>query len=152
MVMAIRERVLGWDFRGQDPRAAGKTINFAILYQIQPHTLARMLGCSVGIANQIIEAYYSRVPTAAFFITSVLAAAKTRGYVETYYGRRRYCSELALKTTQRDIHEIEKTCWNHVNAGTAAEYLKFKQVFLWESLRREGLTSEHVKLSIQMFD
>src|SRR6266849_7791134 len=77
MVTAIRERVPVWDLRGQDPRAAGKTINFAILYQIQPHTLARMLGCSVAIANKIIEAYYSRVPTAAFFITSVLAAAKT---------------------------------------------------------------------------
>lgn len=61
MAQDIRRLVPAWDLRGQDERAAGKTINFSILYQMQPHTLARKLGCSVEIASKIVTAYYKRV-------------------------------------------------------------------------------------------
>jgi DNA polymerase-1 len=152
MVRLVREAVPAWDLRGQPERQAGKTLNFAILYQMQPHTLARKLGCPVEIAAKIIKAYYGKAKTAARYITKVLHLAKEVGYVETFYGRRRYCPEYQAATGEREAHEIEKTLWNHVNAGTAAEFLKWKQVKVWTVLRQEGFTSEQVRLSLNMFD
>ena len=152
MATSIRGQVQEWDLRGQCLRDAGKTINFAILYQMKPHTLARKLGCSVETAIKIISTYYNRVPAAAFYITVLLTNAEIRGYVETHYGRRRYCPELLTKIGEREVHEIEKTIWNHANAGTAAEYLKWKQVRIWETLRAAGFDESQVWLALNMFD
>ena len=146
----IKALVPSWDLRGKEERDAGKTLNFAILYQMQPITLARKLGCSMEIATRIIHAYYSRAETAANYIKKVLRAAKKNGYVSTYYGRRRYCPEYA--NSNGDTHEIEKTLWNHVNAGTAAEFLKFKQVKVWDALRQAGFSPDQVRLSINLYD
>lgn len=153
MADAVLLAVPDWDLRGQPLRDAGKTINFAILYQMQPHTLARKLGCSVKVAQKIIDAYYGRVPTADLYIRACLSAAKRTGYVETHFGRRRYCPEYqALNGDHgREAHETEKTLWNHINAGTAAELLKFKQARAWELLRTTW-TADQVRLSIQNYD
>jgi DNA polymerase I len=152
MAQSIRKAVPTWDLRGQCERDAGKTVNFAVLYQMQPHTLARKLGCSVEIASRIVSSYYKRVPCARRYIDHVLAQAEALGHIETFYGRRRYCPEYQTKISDREAHEIEKTLWNHHNAGTAAELLKFKQLKVWNALRDEGLNEGDVRLSLQMFD
>jgi DNA polymerase-1 len=150
MARAIRELVPTWDLRGKEERDAGKTLNFAILYQMLPTTLARKLGCSVEIATQIIHAYYGRAETAANYIKRALRAGRKNGYVATYFGRRRYCPEYL--NSNGDTHEIEKTLWNHINAGSAAEFLKWKQVHVWEALRKAHFTKDDVRLSLQMYD
>jgi DNA polymerase-1 len=152
MAQDIRKLVPGWDLRGQDERSAGKTVNFAILYQMQPHTLARKLGCPVAVAQKIIDVYYRRASCAKRYIDDVLARAEQLGFVETPFGRRRYCPEYQLETGERARHEIEKTLWSHVNAGTAAEILKFKQLALWSALRHIGFEPHQVRLVINLFD
>jgi DNA polymerase-1 len=150
--VAVRKAVPTWDLRGQPERDAGKLLNFCILYQMQPHTLARKLNCSTEVASRIIKAYYARVPRAAAYIRQVLKDAKTNGYVETYFGRRRYCPEYQNPTGDREEHEIAKTLWSHCNSGTAAEYLKRKQVEVWEAIRQARLTPAEVRLSLNVFD
>jgi DNA polymerase I len=152
MAQDIRKLVPSWDLRGQDERSAGKTINFSILYQMQPHTLARKLGCSVETAQKIITAYYKRASCAKRYIDDVLTRAEQLGFVETYFGRRRYCPEYSGKIKDREAHEFEKTLWSHVNSGTAAELLKFKQVALWNALRHIGFEPDQVRLVINLFD
>jgi DNA polymerase I len=150
--IAVRKAVPTWDLRGQPERDAGKLLNFCILYQMQPHTLARKLGCSTETASRIIHAYYARVPRAAAYIKKVLKDAKNNGFVETNFGRRRYCPEYQNPANDREEHEIAKTLWSHVNSGTAAEYLKRKQVEVWEAIRQARLTSNEARLSLNVFD
>jgi len=152
MARDVQLCVPGWDLHGEDPRAAGKTLNFALLYQMQPHTLAGRLCCGIETATKIISAYYNRVPTAALYIKAVLAAARNQGYIETLYGRRRYCPEYQTATGGREEHEVEKTLFNHLIAGTAAEFLKVKQVKTWEALREEGFTTNHIRLVLNNYD
>jgi DNA polymerase-1 len=152
MAQDIRNLVPSWDLRGQDERSLGKMINFAILYQMQPHTLARKLGCPVQIAVKIINSYYRRASCAKRFIDSTLAAAEELGWVETFFGRRRYCPEYRADISARENHELAKTLWSHVNAGTAAELLKFKQVALWNTLRHVGFMPDQVRIVINLFD
>lgn len=151
MAQAVKEEVPAWDY-GPDLRQAGKTLNFALLYRMQPPTLAKKLNCSIETAIRITKAYHQKARTGSRYIRRVLDMARRTGYVETFYGRRRYCPELQNGISERETHEIEKTCWNHHVAGSAAEFLKWRQVHAWESLRKEGLTTDHVRLSLQMYD
>jgi hypothetical protein len=146
MATAVQKSVPSWDLRGEEPRAAGKTLNFALLYQMQPYTLSMRLGCSTETATKIINSYYRRAPVAAEFIRKTLDDAKANGYVTTYFGRKRYCPEYQNGATDREIHEIEKTCWNQVVAGTAAELPKKRQILAWEELRRVGFGPDRVRL------
>ena len=148
---AIKAVVPGWDLRGQELRDAGKTINFALLYRMTEFTLARKLGCPLPVATQIFKAYFRRAKTATRFIERVLNVAQERGFAETYYGRRRYCDfQNGLRETE--VHELGKTLWSHVNCGTAAEYLKWKTVWVYEALRAERVPTTAVRLSLNIFD
>jgi len=151
MAASILEAVPGWR-PGDDLRQAGKTLNFALLYMMQVHTLARKLGCSTEVADRIQKVYFGRAETAHRYTQRVLDPARARGYVETFYGRRRYCPELQNGASDRELHEIEKTCWNHVVAGTAAELTKRKQVKGWELLRRLDYTKDHARLVLNGYD
>jgi DNA polymerase-1 len=127
-------------------------LNFALLYMMQVHTLARKLGCSTEVADRIQKAYFGRAETAHRYTQRVLERAKETGYVETFYGRRRYCPELQIGTSDRELHEIQKTLWNHHVAGTAAEVLKLKQIKGWELLRKLDYTTDHVRLVLNNYD
>ncbi len=152
MANTVLALVPDWDLRDVEPRQAGKTLNFCLLYLMQPYTLAIKLGCSQAVARRIIKTYYKRAKTGIRYIHRVHSDAQKLGFVETYFGRRRHCPEYLNGATGRAIHEIEKTLWSHVNAGTAAEIVKFKQCDIWEALRNEGFTADQVRLSINMFD
>lgn len=151
MAEMVKSLVPEWN-PGEDVRAAGKMLNFAILYQMGAFALARKLGCSQETAERIITSYYTRASKAAMYITDLLARAEGLGFVETYFGRRRYCLEYQTASSRKEAHAIEKTLWSHVNAGTAAEVTKWKQVRVWEGLRKEGFTDKHVRIAIQMYD
>jgi DNA polymerase I-like protein with 3'-5' exonuclease and polymerase domains len=152
MAELVLTLVPDWDLRGVEPRQAGKTLNFSILYLMQPYTLAIKLGCSQAVARKIIKTYYKRAKGGIKYIHRVLSDAHELGFVETHFGRRRYCGEYSNGGSEREKHEIDKTLWSHHNAGTAAELVKFKQCDIWETLRREGFTSSQVRLSLNMYD
>lgn len=151
MAHSVREAVADWNLRGEDERQAGKMLNFAILYRMTEFTLARKLGCDKEVAGKIIQAYYNRTARAKEYIQKILDAAKLDGYVETAFGRRRYCPEYN-SLDNREAQELEKTLWHHHNAGTAAEILKMKQVQAWSDLRAAGLTTNEVRLALNMYD
>jgi len=151
MADAVSTAVPTWNY-GPDLRRAGKTLNFALLYGMQPPTLAKKLNCSIETAIRITKAYRQRARVASRYTSRVLEMARRNGYVETFYGRRRYCEELQNGISDREKHECEKTVWSHVCAGTTAEYMKTKQLKAWTALREQGLTADHARLSIQMYD
>ena len=92
MAQGVRNLVPSW--KPADLRAAGKTLNFALLYMMQIPTLAYRLSCSVEVAARISAAYFDRAPRAKAYIREVLGQAKQRGFIETYFGRRRFCPEF----------------------------------------------------------
>jgi DNA polymerase I len=148
----IREAVPSWQPREEDERQGGKTINFSLCYLMKCHTLARKLGCSIEVADKIIKVYQSRAETAVAYIQKVLLVAKDTGYVETYFGRRRYCPEYQQLNGLREAHEVEKTLWSHVNSGTSAELVKQKQLKTWVALRQAGFTPDDVRVAINEYD
>lgn len=134
-----------------DPRQAGKTINFALLYLMQPFALGKKLGIHPDEAQKLIDAYYARAPLAKKYMEDVLKQAAATGQISTKFGRTRYMPEL--KTAKgRFLHEARKTAWHHHNAGTAAEVLKLKQVKVHRTIRREGMDYDAARIGLNMHD
>lgn len=151
MATLISSLIPDWD-PGEDLRQAGKTLNFSILYRMRPHTMSIKLGCSLATAKKIMKIYFSKARVGMKYIHHVLNQARELGWVETHYGRRRYCFDYQSSTGDREIHEQEKTIWSHHNAGSAAELVKWRMVETWGTLRGAGFTADHVRLSINLFD
>lgn len=73
----------------KNQRRDAKVINFGVLYGMSPHGLSVATGMSLAEAKKYIEQYFElRAPIRAY-IDATLEKARTDGYVETFYGRRR---------------------------------------------------------------
>lgn len=139
------------DLHEPSSRAAGKTINFALLYLMQPFVLAKRTGTTQEQAKRIIAAYERRAPVAVKYKDAVIKEIQRTGQASTHFGRTRYMPEIK-RATGAKLHELTKTMWHHHNAGTAAEILKIKQLKTMKAVRREGFDANTVRMALQMHD
>ena len=131
-----------------DMRARAKTINFATIYGQGPNALARQLGISVEEAKAFIKQYFERFAGVRAWLDRTVALARTQGYVETVFGRRRYIPEL--KDRNFNIRSFgERTATNSPLQGSAADLIKVAMVRIHRGLRDEGLRS---RLLLQVHD
>ena len=104
-------------------RRRAKIINYALLYGKTAFTLARDIGVTPGVAQEFIDAYFGGFPRVREFIDRTIENARTRGFVETMYGRRRMVPELNSRNVQ--IRQgAERMTVNFPIQGTAADILK----------------------------
>ena len=126
-----------------DQRRVAKTANFGIMYGISAFGLAQRLRCPRSEAKQIIEDYFASFPSIRQFIDDTVAGARTNGYVETLFGRRRYIPDIvAHNATLRALAER-----NAVNApiqGTAADIIKLAMIGVDRRLRETGSAARMV--------
>ena len=59
--------------------------------------IAEQIGKSTKEAQQIIDSFYNAFPTVKKWMDSVVAQARKDGYVETFYGWRRYINDIQLE-------------------------------------------------------
>lgn len=136
---------------GMEERKFGKLTNFALLYRMQPWTLAKTLGVTSDEAASILEEYYKKAPTASQYSNIVLKKAADEGFVETAFGRRLYCRDLR-RQRGAPLHQLQKTVWHHHNAGTAAEMLKLKTLDVMDALLAKGIKLEDAHVALNMYD
>lgn len=150
MYAEVRGAAPGVDLHNPDPRQAGKTINFALLYLMQPFVLAKRLGITTKQAQELIDGYAKRAPKAIDYREKILAEAVENGTISTKFGRLRHLPALRFASGPA-LHEVRKTAWHHHNSGTAAELLKIKQVKVHKALAKAGL-SDKARFVLQMHD
>lgn len=73
----------------KDQRRAAKVINFGILYGMSAKGLSDATKMPVYEAKQFIENYFKLRAPIKTHLENILKCAKEKGFVETYYGRRR---------------------------------------------------------------
>jgi DNA polymerase I len=111
---------------GLDPhelRRRAKIINYALLYGKTAFTLARDIGVTPAIAQDFIDAYFGGFPRVRGFIDRTIEQARTKGFVETMFGRRRMVPELNSRNNQIRMG-AERMTVNFPIQGTAADILK----------------------------
>lgn len=110
-------------------RRIAKSVNFGVIYGITGYGLAKTLDCSVTEAQQYVDAFYIRYPGVRTYYDTLLENARRDGYVETYFGRRRYIPGVNdANRTMRSIAERE--VMNMPIQGTAADMIKIAMIEL----------------------
>ena len=104
-------------------RSRAKTVNFGIIYGQTAFGLARTLWISRGEARDFIRRYRLRFPRIDEFLRSCIDQAKSVGYVETLFGRRRRIAETDSRNPQRRAL-AERLAINSVVQGSAADLIK----------------------------
>lgn len=117
-----------------DMRRKAKAVNFGIVYGISPFGLAQQLGIPSSEAKKYIERYFAWYQGVRAFIDRLLAEARSRGYVETLFGRRRYIVGLDSRNSTVRGH-AERAAMNAPLQGTAADLMKVAMIRIHRALR-----------------
>jgi DNA polymerase-1 len=110
-----------------EQRRYAKVINFGLIYGMSAFGLAGNLGIERSAAQSYIEKYFLRFSGVKRFMDETRASAKTRGYVETVFGRRLWLAEINSPNGPRRAG-AERAAINAPMQGTAADLIKLSMV------------------------
>jgi DNA polymerase-1 len=129
-------------------RSRAKTINFATIYGQGAHALSRQLKIPFAEAKTFIETYFVRFARVREFLDSTVEYARTHGYVETIFKRRRYIPEL--RDRNFSIRAFgERTAANSPIQGSAADLIKIAMIHIRDRLVAEELRA---RMLLQVHD
>ena len=104
-------------------RRAAKVINFGILYGMSVKGLSDATGMNVVEAKKFIDNYFALRAPIKRKLEEILKQAREKGYVETFYGRRRPTPDV--KSSNFVIRQAaERAAQNMPIQGTEADLMK----------------------------
>jgi DNA polymerase-1 len=122
----------------KEARRRAKTINFGIIYGMSAFGLGARLGIPPGEARAVIDAYFAQYPGIRDCMERFKEDARTRGFVETPFGRKLWIAEIASKDPARRAG-AERAAINAPFQGGAAEIIKRAMVRVPAALHQAGL-------------
>ena len=129
-------------------RSRAKAVNFGIVYGIGAFSLSKDIGVTVNEASQYINGYLNHYKGVKLFMEQITEQAKSLGYAQTIFGRRRYLPEL--KSSNHNMRAFgERVARNMPIQGTAADIIKIAMVRVYNRLKQENMKS---KLILQVHD
>ncbi len=131
-----------------EQRRYAKVINFGLIYGMSSFGLARNLGIENGAAKSYIDRYFARYPGVKAYMDGTRQSAKSKGYVETVFGRRLYLPEINSPNGPRR-GAAERAAINAPMQGTAADLIKLSMVKIQDVLDAEKRAS---KMIMQVHD
>lgn len=124
-------------------RRIAKSVNFGVIYGITGFWLAKTLECNTWEAQKYVDAFYEKYPGVRIYYDNLLENARKNGYVETYFGRRRYIPGVNdANKTMRSIAERE--AMNMPVQWTAADMIKIAMIDLDTNIREKWLNGSMI--------
>jgi len=120
-----------------EQRRAAKAINFGLIYGMSAFGLGRQLGIGRGEAQDYIDRFFARYPGVKTFMDQTREQARSRGYVETLYGRRLYLPNIQSRNAAQRQY-AERTAINAPLQGTAADLIKLAMIDLSRWLTQQA--------------
>jgi len=121
-------------------RRDAKVINFGVLYGMSPHGLSAATGMNFIEAKKFIDRYFELRSPIRKYIDDTLSRARTDGYVETFYGRRRPTPDIHSSNFM--VRQgAERAAANMPIQGTEADLMKLAMI---EVDRRLGDLGEQI--------
>ena len=124
-----------------EQRKAAKTINFGVVYGQTAYGLSQTLKISPGEAKSFIDSYFETYSGVKKFLQSLIEEAKTKGYVTTRLGRRRFIPEINSQNRMRR-EMAERTAINSPIQGSAADMIKIAMLSTYRRLKTENLKAQ----------
>ena len=132
----------------RDQRTKAKRANFGIIYGITVFGLAERLEISRDEAKQLISGYFETFPKVKEYMDKSIQRARTMGYAETLFHRRRYLADInSHNATVRGF--AERNAINAPIQGTAADIIKVAMIRIHRRFKAEGIQS---KMILQVHD
>ena len=128
---------------GVEERATAKMVSYGLAYGMEAYGLAQRLNIPTGEAAEILDAYFEAFPAVRQYMDETVAEARSKGYTETLFGRRRQIPELASPNV-RLRQAGERQAMNAGIQGLAADIFKVALVRLDRALEDRGLASRIV--------
>ncbi|XP_077521001.1 DNA polymerase I, thermostable-like isoform X2 [Amblyomma americanum] len=147
-------------------REQTKKICYGICYGLHASTLAKNLGVERGEAESIIQQFKNAYPGIGSYKEMLLKESRTRGFVTTILGRRRFLPGLRSKN-ETERAAAERQVLNSTVQGSAADLLRLALVmvdreltkqfpelpcFIPEAWRKDGWKQEGAFVVLQMHD
>ena len=132
-------------------RRFAKAVNFGLIYGMGPFRLARDSELTLAEAENFIKTYFERFPGINDYLEKTKELARTQGYVETLFGRRRYFPVFQVtagRANRQAVNRAEREAVNHPIQGTAADIIKIAMV----RLHRELSANFQAKMLLQVHD
>jgi DNA polymerase-1 len=150
----VAVRVFGVDANAvtSEMRRKAKVINFGILYGMGVVALRQNLGegTSREEAQAFLNAYFHTFTRLAEYLEETKAYARTHGYTETLFGRRRQFP--GITSSQPFIRaSAERMAINAPVQGTAADLMRIAMNEVYAYLVKAGKT-EKVRMLLQVHD
>jgi len=131
-----------------DQRRKAKRANFGIIYGITVFGLAERLEIERSEARQLIEGYFQTFPKVKEYMEKAKETAREKGYVETFFKRRRYLPDInSRNATVRGF--AERNAINAPIQGSAADIIKVAMIRIHQRFKEEQLKS---KMILQVHD
>ncbi|MCK9272833.1 DNA polymerase [Candidatus Gracilibacteria bacterium] len=129
-------------------RRRAKTVNFGVIYGISGFGLSKTMNVSMAEATEYINKFFEKYSRVKTYYENVLEKARQTGYVETFFGRRRYIN--GLNDANRIIKgQAEREALNMPIQGTSADIIKLAMIKIDNFLKEKNLKS---KLIMQVHD
>jgi DNA polymerase I len=126
-------------------RSIAKTTNYAIVYGVSGFGLAARTELSMQEAQQFIQSYFEKYPGVKKYLDDTKEMARTKGYVETLLGRRRYFPELQSRGGNYSMRAAaERMAINAPVQGTSADIMKIAMVRLSAAMQKKKLKSRMI--------
>jgi DNA polymerase-1 len=124
-------------------RSAAKTVNFGVLYGMSPHGLSAATGMSFEQAKHFIDEYFKLRKPLIGYLESLKEMARTDGYVETLFGRRRPMPDI--KSSNFMVRSgAERAAMNMPIQGTEADLMKLAMVAVDAELAKQVPTAKQL--------
>jgi len=129
-------------------RNRAKMVSYGLAYGMEAYGLGRRLSIETSEAQGILDAYFSAFPAVRDYMDSTVEAARSKGYTETLFGRRRPLPDL--NSPNRNLRmAAERQAMNAGIQGLAADLFKVALVRLDEALESGEYSS---RLVLQVHD
>ncbi len=132
----------------RDQRTKAKRANFGIIYGITVFGLAERLDIDRAEARQLIDGYFETFPKVKDYMDKAKEIARQKGYVETFFHRRRYLPDInSRNNTVRGF--AERNAINAPIQGSAADIIKVAMIRIFQRFKKESIQS---KMILQVHD
>lgn len=117
-----------------------KAMSYGLAYGLSTYGLAKQLSIAPREALVLKNKYFATFGKVHDYLESLVDKARSRGYTETMFGRRRYFPQLHSKN--RVLREsAERAALNAPIQGTAADIMKMAMIKVDNDLRESGVLS-----------
>ena len=139
---------VGLDDVNAEMRRVAKIMNFGVIYGLSPFGIRQQTGFSAEEGARFIETYFGKYPGIRGYIERTKEEVKSRGYVETRLGRRRYIHEVRARN--RNVRAAgERMAINMPIQGTAADIIKIAMIDIQNRLDELDMAT---KMILQVHD